>query len=172
MTDPERELPGTESPATVSRTQRKREALDLQSMGARLVGLEPGDLARIPIPDQLEDAIQACRRIRSHEARRRQLQFIGKLMRRLDTAPIREALARLDGDSASTRHQFHQIERWRERLIEDDGALTEYLNDHPDVDRQALRQLIARVRKAADDSRRKSESRALFRFLREADEAG
>ncbi|HEY5646918.1 MAG TPA: ribosome biogenesis factor YjgA [Pseudomonadales bacterium] len=156
----------------MSRTQRKREALDLQSIGARLVGLEPGDLARIPIPDQLADAIQACRRIRSHEARRRQLQFIGKLMRRLDTAPIREALARLDGDSAGARHEFHQIERWRERLIDDDGALTEYLDDHPDVDRQALRRLIARVRKAADDSRRKSESRALFRFLREADDAG
>ena len=57
-------------------------------------------------------------------------------------------------------------------MIDDDGALTEYLDDHPDVDRQALRRLIARVRKAADDSRRKSESRALFRFLREADDAG
>jgi len=172
MTDPDRESRRTESPVTVSRTQRKREALDLQSIGARLVGLEAGALASIPLPDELADAVHACRRIRSHEARRRQLQFIGKLMRRIDTEPVREALARLDGDSAEARYEFHQLERWREKLIDDDDALTEYVASHPHADRQQLRRLITRVRKASDEHQQKSEFRALFRFLRDAEETG
>ncbi len=172
MTDPDRDSTRTESPATVSRTQRKREALDLQSIGARLVALEPGELSSIPLPDELADAIHACRRIRAHEGRRRQLQFIGKLMRRTDPEPIREALARLEGDSAEARYEFHQLEQWRGRLLEDDDALTEYLDAHPHADRQQLRRLISRVRTAPDESRRKTDARALFRFLRDTEEAG
>lgn len=139
-------------------------------MGARLVRLEAGELASIPLPDELADAIHACRRIRSHEARRRQLQFIGKLMRRIDTEPVRAALARLDGDSAEARYEFHQLERWRERLIEDDAALTEYLDAHPHADRQQLRQLIARTRAATDEDQQKKTFRSLFRFLRDTEE--
>lgn len=159
------------APRDVSKTQRKREALDLQSIGARLVELDAGDLGRIPIPDQLADAISACKRIRSHEARRRQLQFIGKLMRRLDIEPIREGLAKLDGESAEARYAFGQLERWRDRLIEDDDALTGYLDAYPHADRQQLRQQISRVRKARDEGRRKTEARSLFRMLRETAEA-
>jgi len=170
MTDPDRESRRTESPVTVSRTQRKREALDLQSIGARLVGLEDGQLAGIPLPEALAEAVAACRRIRSHEGRRRQLQFIGKLMRRIDTEPIREALSRLDGDSAEARYEFHQLERWRERLIEEPAALTDYLDTHPHADRQQLRHLIGRVHDAADEAQRKKASRSLFRFLREVEE--
>lgn len=170
MTDPDRESRRTESPGTVSRTQRKREALDLQSIGARLVALEAGELAKIPLPEELADAIHACRRIRAHEGRRRQLQFVGKLMRRIDTEPIRAALARLEGDSAEGRYQFHQLERWRDQLIEDDGALTGYLDAYPHADRQQLRRQIARVRDAKDENQRKTAFRALFRLLRDNDE--
>jgi len=174
MTDTDRKAPRTETPGTVSRSQRKREALDLQSVGARLVRLEAGALAKVPLPDELAEAIAACRRIRSHEAARRQLQYIGKLMRRIDTDPIREALARLEGDSAAASYELHQIETWRDRLIDDDDALTDYLDSHHQVDRQQLRRHIARIRSAPDDARRKTESRALFRFLRDAqaDDAG
>ena len=152
--------------ATASRTQRKREALDLQKMGERLVNLDPGDLATIPLPTELAEAIALWRRIRSHEARRRQLQFIGKLMRRIDLEPIADALNRIDGTSAQARYAFHQLESWRDRLIEENEALTEYLSAHPQADRQALRHQIARVRKAADESQRRTQSRALFRLLR------
>ncbi len=153
-----------------SRTQRKREALHLQNVGKRLVELDPGDLATVPVPPELADAIALWQRIRSHEARRRQLQFIGKLMRRIDLEPIETALARIDGSSAEARYAFHQLETWRDRLVAEDSALTEYLNEHPAADRQALRHQIARVRKAANDEQRRTQSKALFRLLRSFEE--
>jgi len=150
-----------------SRTQRKRQALDLQSIGQRLVELDPGDLASVPVPPELDEAITLWKRIRSHEARRRQLQFIGKLMRRIDLEPIEAALQRLDGTSAEARYAFHQLEQWRDRLIEEPQALTAYLDEHPHADRQALRHQIARVHKAANETQRKTQARALFRLLRD-----
>jgi ribosome-associated protein len=153
-----------------SRSQRKREALDLQKLGQRLVELDAGDLATVPVPPELDDAISLWRRIRSHEAKRRQLQFIGKLMRRIDLAPIEAALNRIDGSSAEARYAFHQLEIWRDRLVEDGSALTEYLDAHPQADRQALRHQIARVRKATDEDQRRNQSRALFRLLRSFEE--
>ena len=152
--------------AAASRTQRKRAALDLQNMGKRLVELDDGDLATVPMSIELSDAIALWRRIRSHEAKRRQLQFIGKLMRRIDLEPIAAALDRIDGSSAAARYAFHQLESWRDRLIAEDAALTEYLDAHPHADRQALRHQIARARRAADDEQQRAQSRALFRLLR------
>ena len=156
--------------AVTSRTQRKREALHLQNIGKRLVELDAGDLATVPVTPELEEAIALWRRIRSHEARRRQLQFIGKLMRRIDLEPIEAALARIDGSSAEARYVFHQLEAWRDRLIDESNALTEYLDAHPHADRQALRHQIARVRKAIDEDQRRAQSKALFRLLRSFEE--
>lgn len=153
--------------APPSRSQRKREALALQKAGARLVDLTPAELERMPMPEELLEAVRACQRIRAHEGRRRQLQLIGRLMRQLDATPILEALAELDGSSARARYEFHQLERWRERLQEDPAALTEYLEEHPDADRQRLRQQLARVRRASSEALLRRESRALFRLLRE-----
>lgn len=149
-----------------SRTQRKREALDLQKIGQRLVALDPGDLASVPLPPEMLDAIALYKRISSFEARRRQLQFIGKLMRKIDLEPITEALSQIDGTSAQARFEFHQLEIWRDRLIEEPEALTEYLDQHPQADRQALRHQISRIRKATDDNQRKAQYRALFRLLK------
>ena len=157
--------------AVASRTQRKREALDLQKMGDRLVHLDQGDLATVPLTPELAEAIGLWRRIRSHEARRRQLQFIGKLMRRIDLEPIAEALNRIDGTSAEARYAFHQLETWRDRLIAEKDALTDYLSSHPQADRQALRHQIARVHKASDEAQRRNQSRALFRLLRDFEQA-
>lgn len=116
------------------------------------------------------DAIALWKRIGSNEARRRQIQFIGKLMRRIDLDPITSALDRIDGSSAQARSTFHALESWRERLIEEPEALTEYLDAHPQADRQALRHQIARVRKSTDNNQRKTQSRALFRLLKEFEE--
>ena len=149
-----------------SRTKRKRAAQDLQKIGQQLVDLDRKDLARIPLPDQVTDAIDLYGRIHSREARRRQLQFLGKLMRRIDTAPIEAALAHLDGSTADVRFAFRQLENWRERLLEDPGALTEYLTDHPGADRQALRHQLKRTHGAKNDAMRKTEARALFRLLK------
>jgi ribosome-associated protein len=154
-----------------SRSERKRQALDLQKIGKRLVDLGAADRARVALPPELEEAVEACRRIRSHEARRRQLQFIGKLMRNIDTAPIRAALDRIDGQSAAARYEFHQLEQWRDRLIEDPEALTEYLSSHPQADRQRLRQQLQRIRKAVGEEKLKIESRALFKLLRSFEES-
>jgi ribosome-associated protein len=158
--------------APPSRTQRKREALALQNAGARLVDLTPAELDHIPLPEELAEAVRAARGIRAHGGRRRQLQFIGKLMRRLDAGPILEALAELDGSSARERYEFHQLERWRERLLEDPAALTEYLHTHPHADRQRLRHQLARVRRAGSETLLRKESRALFRLLREFEDTG
>jgi ribosome-associated protein len=172
MNDPEEPTESTESgkkaldDATASRTQRKRAALDLQNLGKRLVELDAGDLATVPVPPELDEAIGLWRRIRSHEAKRRQLQFIGKLMRRIDLEPIEAALDRIDGSSAEARYAFRQLETWRDRLLGEDRALTEYLDQHPHADRQALRHQIARVRKAADEAQQRAQARALFRLLR------
>jgi ribosome-associated protein len=168
MNDPEEPTEPIETldDVVTSRTQRKREALDLQKIGQRLVELDAGDLDSVPLPPELDEAITLWRRIRSHEARRRQLQFIGKLMRRIDLDPIEAALNRIDGSSAEARYAFHQLETWRDRLLEDGAALTEYLDAYPQADRQALRHQIARVRKSSDDDQRRSQSKALFRLLR------
>jgi ribosome-associated protein len=80
--------------------------------------------------------------------------------------PVYAALDRINGQSNSVRYAFHQLEQWRERLIDDPRALTEYLNDHPQADRQLLRHQLARIRNAADDAQRKKASRELFRMLR------
>jgi ribosome-associated protein len=152
--------------AAPSRTERKRAALDLQKTGGQLVALRAEDLARIPLGDDLREAIALYQRIRSHEAKRRQLQFIGKLLRGTEMDPVYAALDRINGQSNSVRYAFHQLEQWRERLIDDPRALTEYLNDHPQADRQLLRHQLARIRNAADDAQRKKASRELFRMLR------
>jgi len=149
-----------------SRTQRKREALLLQKTGQQLVDLDPGDLARVPLPEPVTEAIGTYHRIRSREARRRQLRYIGKLMRKADMELIDSALELIHGESASARYELRQLEIWRERLIEEPVALTEYLASHPLADRQRLRQQLVRVQKAQDDGRRKTESRALFRLLK------
>ncbi len=159
----------TDSP---SRTQRKRQALDLQKIGEQLLALDDGDLAQVPVPQELSDAIATWKRIRSHEARRRQSQFIGKLMRRIDLEPVEAALARLDGQSAEARYAFHQLERWRDRLAAEPAALTEYLDEHPQADRQALRHQLKKVAGARDEQQRKVEARALFRLLRAFEETG
>lgn len=152
-----------------SRSERKREAERLQHLGQRITELKPSDLASIPLSEEMIAVITSYRKIQSFEARRRQLQFIGKLMRRIDSAPILEALDKLDGSSAAARYEFHQLEVWRERLIEDPQALTEYLSEHPAADRQRLRQQLSRIAKAHDEAQRKSATKALFRLLREAE---
>ncbi|MFU8816595.1 MAG: ribosome biogenesis factor YjgA [Pseudomonadales bacterium] len=151
----------------MSKSARKREALGLQALGRQLTELKPAQLADLGLPERLLAAILDYQRFSAHEARRRQLQFIGRLMRDLDVAPIQEALDTFQGQSAQAQYQFHQLELWRERLLADPEALTAFLSEHPDVEAQQLRHRIAQVRKARDETQQRTASRALFRFLRD-----
>jgi ribosome-associated protein len=149
-----------------SKTKRKQHMTELQALGAALVKLPEGQLATMPMPEQLAAAVAEARRISSHEGRRRQVQYIGRLMRNLDPEPIRAALAELAGQSAGAKAKQLQLERWRTRLIDDDAALTEYASAHPDTDLQALRTLIRNARKEIAEAKPPRAQRELFRFLR------
>src|SRR5438445_11523799 len=129
-----------------SKTERKRAMHELQTLGERLVGLNPEQLAAIALPEDLQDAVEHARRITKHEARRRQLQYIGRLMRAVDPEPIREKLKVWDGVSAEETARVHRIERWRERLLGSDGAIGTLVNAHPGVDTQRLRTLVRNAR--------------------------
>ncbi len=151
-----------------SKTQRKREMHALQALGAALVGLSDAHLARMTLPAELAQAVHEARRIASHEARRRQVQFIGRLMRALDPAPIRAQLAAVQGGSSAERARHQRLERWRARLLEDDGALTEFARAHPPGDLQQLRALIRNARREQAEGRAPRAYRELYRALREA----
>ena len=156
-----------ESGEGVSKSERKRRAHRLQALGRRLAELKPEDLEALDLPDALVTAIADYQRFPSHEARRRQLQFIGRLMRNVDPEPLQTALDGLDGQSARARYEFHQLERWRERLLQEPEALTAFVAEHPDVDVQQLRHRIHQVQKADSEDAQRTAYRALFRFLRE-----
>lgn len=153
--------------ARPSKSQRKREALALQALGERLVELRPAERARIPLPEPLEQAVVEARRIRQRGGRRRQLQFIGRLMREIDAAPIVAALEELDarGRAAAAEHQ--RAEQWRSRLLEEgDTALAALLDEHPQADRQHLRQLMRQAQQEHAVGKPPRAERQLFRALR------
>lgn len=137
---------GAERP---SKTQMKKAMHALQSLGKDLLELPDSRLQSIPMPDTLRLALQELKRTRSHEGRRRQLQYVGKLMRSADAEPLREAVAAQQLGSARDTLALHEAERWRDRLLASDDALTEWLARHPQSDAQALRTLIRNARREA-----------------------
>jgi ribosome-associated protein len=161
----------------LSKTQQKKRMLALQDLGAELIALNEEQLASMALPDNLREAIAAAKRITTFEARRRQLQYIGKLMRRVDPEPIR---ARLDVWKASSREhtaRLHRIERWRERLLAEEPALEEFIGNHPHADAQQLRALVRNTQRERTENKPPRSYRALFQFIRatleqNAEEAG
>lgn len=148
-----------------SKTQRKQAMTALQALGAELVKLTPEQRARIELPDALREAIDFVDRIASHEARRRQMQYIGKLMRTVDADAIRAAIGRATGDSKEAVALMHRAERWRDRLLDDDGALTEFLGEHPQADAQQLRSTIRAARREREAREPPRHARTLYRWL-------
>ncbi len=168
MSDEPRQTRSTDEPP--SRSQRKREAEALQALGERLVALPAGTLAAMPLDEELREAVALARRISARGGRRRQLQYIGKLMRQRDTNAIERALADLDRGRQAEARRHQELEALRDRLIEEgDAALAEVIDRHPEVDRQQLRQLVRQARKD-HASGRPAGPRALFRHLRALDE--
>lgn len=151
-----------------SKSQLKRDMQALQDLGERLVALPQARLDRVELPAALRDAVLEARRISARGGRKRQLQYIGKLMRHVDAAPIEAAIARMDGNDQAATALLHQAERWRERLLEaGDDALTEFLDRYPGADRQRLRQLQRNARAERDSEKPPRYQRELFRLVSE-----
>jgi ribosome-associated protein len=150
-----------------SKTQRKQQMHDLQMLGERLVALSAAQLGAIDIPEDLRDAVAEAGRVGSREALRRQMQYIGRLMRDIDPEAIREKLAVWDGVSSEHTAKLHLIERWRERLLEDDTALAEFMREHAGADTQRLRSVIRSARAERGTAQPPKSYRELFKLLRD-----
>jgi ribosome-associated protein len=149
-----------------SRTQLKKQMAELQELGAELTQLNFEQLAAMALPEPLQDAVLAAQRMTRFEARRRQLQYIGRLMRHVDPGPIRAHLERGKASSREHTARLHHLERWRERLLADDAALTELAREHP-CDLQRLRALVRNARREREAHAPPRSYRALFQALRE-----
>jgi ribosome-associated protein len=151
----------------VSKTRRKQEMHELQALGADLARLPEAQLRSIELPEALREALLEAKRITGHEAKRRQMQYVGRLMRGLDPEPIRARLGEIEGTSARATARHRRLEGWRERLLADDEALTEFAAEHPGADLQALRTLIRNARREAGAGKPPRAFRELFRVLKQ-----
>jgi ribosome-associated protein len=154
-----------------SKTQAKKAMHALQELGAALAELPDDRLHALPLDPALLQAIHEYRRTRSHEGRRRQMQYIGKLMRSADADAIRDAVATFRLGPARETLALHRAERWRVDLVASDDALARWLDEHPDGDAQRLRNLVRAARREAPSQPGERHGRAwreLFRFLRDA----
>ena len=153
-----------------SKTQVKAAMNELQELGAALVELSPGQLKRIALPEDILAAVLDGQRFTKHEARRRQLQYIGKLMRTTDPEPIRAGLALLRGESAAETARLHRLERLRTGLLEDEAILAEIAGKWPRADLTHLRQLRRNALKEQEAGKPPRSFRAIFQVLKELDE--
>jgi ribosome-associated protein len=156
-----------EAQEPISKTKLKAAMDELQDIGVTLVGLPKDRLAKLDLPETLLDAIREAKRITANGATRRQMQYIGRLMRNVDTAPILDQLQRWQGKHSAENAYFHKLERWRDRLINEDAALSEFMLEYPNVDSQPLRTLIRNAKRELAANKPPKSSRDLFKLLRE-----
>ncbi len=157
--------------ALPSKTQRKQAMEELQSLGEALVGLPADRLKKIDLPDDLREAIAAAQRMtRLDEAKRRQMQYIGRLMRSAEIEPLRAALADARGESASETARLHRLERLRSELLEDEKKIQEIAALYPAIDLQHLRSLRRAAIKEHELNKPPRNFRAIFQLLKEADQ--
>ena len=148
-----------------SKTRRKAEMDALQSLGEALVGVDPARLAQLELPDRLAEAIAETRRITKREARRRQIQFIGRLMREVDPGPIRARLEQWTGAPNREKARLHAIERWRERLLADARALDDLCAQYPEADHGAFGALVEQAHREHARGAAPRAYRSLFKAL-------
>jgi ribosome-associated protein len=151
---------------SVSKTQRKRDSLALQELGEELTRLSPDRLAELDLPEPLLQAILEAGRIGKFGAQRRQRQYIGRLMHDVDSKAIAARLEFWKGNSLAATTYLRLLERWRERLLEDEGALGELAQAYPVSDTQRLRQLLRNTRREHDEGKPRRSYRALYQELR------
>ena len=149
----------------ISKTRRKRQMRELQDVGAGLVELSEVELARIDMPEELREAVIECRRITKHEGRRRQMQYIGKIMRNIDAGPIAAQLAELEAPSRRQTAVFHVAERWRDEIMGEPGAIERFMKEFPEADANRLRELAEKAREEKRASKPPRSFRDLFHVL-------
>ncbi|ANG62044.1 hypothetical protein A8C75_05755 [Marinobacterium aestuarii] len=160
--------PADQDAELISKSQAKRDMHALQDLGKKLVALNKDQLAKVPMDETLRGAVEECRRLKKGEAIRRQLQYIGRLMRLADTDGISQTMDSFEAGKQAHDAHFHRLERWRDRLINgtpDD--LTDYVAAFPHADIQHLRQLIRNAQREALQQKPPASSRKLFKYLRE-----
>ncbi len=151
-----------------SKSQLKREMQALQQLGEQIIAMSDAQRARFPLSDDLLAAVEETGRIKAREARRRHMQYVGKLMRGEDLDGIQAVFDEIENEKLRRDHAFHRLETWRDRLIEEgDPAVEAFVADFPDVDRQALRQLIRNARRERDQGKPPTNARRLFKLIRD-----
>ncbi len=150
-----------------SKTQLKAEADAQQALGVRLTELSKDKLLKLNLPEEVFEAVMESRKITANGAIRRHRQYLGRLMREIDTTPIIEQLARWDGKHTAENAYFHGLERWRDRLINDSNTMSEFIERYPSTDSQQLRTLIRNAQKEQAANKPPKSSRELFKLLRE-----
>lgn len=158
-------------PERPSKSQKKRDAHALQALGKELVALSAEQLKRIDMPENLRIAIVEAQRTRSHEGLRRQMQYVGKVMRGVDTGPLTEALDVIRGLSAAAVAREHMLERMRERLMADERVLGDIAAQWPGADLTRLRTLRRNALREREQNRPPRAFREIFRELRQLDNA-
>lgn len=159
----------------ISKTQLKAEAEAQQMVGKKLLGLTKDQLIKLNLDESLHDAVIEAKRLNSYGAIKRQLQYIGRLMRSTDIEPIKEKLAGWEGKNNAENARFHALERWRDRLIEEattsqSDALQEFVTKYPNAEIQKLRTLIRNANKEKAANKTLKSSRELFKLIREITE--
>ncbi len=165
----EDDLDAVYDPGVPSRTHQQHESEALQALGLELLALPDSRLDAIGLPDKLREALRDGKKITANGGKRRQMQYIGKLMRQVDAEPLREAVAAFKLGHAHDQLRLHELEATREALLADDQALQDYISAHPGVDVQQLRSLVRSARKdaaAQPESRSGRGFRELFQFLK------
>lgn len=150
----------------VSKTRMKKQMNDLQQLGMQLTKLSADTLKKINLPEDLLQAVLSYQKISSNSALKRQAQYIGRLMREIDTAPISDFLSRLKGENSAHNAYLQRLEHLRERLIADDNSLTEVISQYPHIDINNLRTLIRNARKEQAAGKAPKAFRSIFQLLK------
>ena len=151
-----------------SKSQLKREMHALQQLGEAIIAMTPAERARFPLSDDMLAAVEETARIRSHEGRRRHMQYVGKLMRRENLEAIQAVFDEIEQEARRRDLAFHRLEAWRDRLIaEGDAAVEAFVADYPDADRQTLRQLIRNAQRERERGKPPASARKLFKLIRD-----
>jgi ribosome-associated protein len=154
-----------------SKTQVKRELQALQDLGERLTTLKPELLTKLPLSDALRKALDDAPKHKAHIARKRHIQYIGKLMRTADVEAITTLIDQLDASTRQYNERFHALERWRDLLLTgSDEVLNNFVGQYPDADTQHLRQLLRQAQHEAAQSKPPAAARKMFKYIRELDE--
>jgi ribosome-associated protein len=149
----------------ISKTRRKKQMRELQDVGAALVSLSTEQLARLDLPEELREAVLDCKRITKHEARRRQMQYIGRVMRDVDAGPIAAQLAALEAPTKRQSALFHVAERWRRELMDDPESMQRLVQEFPQADPHRLRALVDEAREEQSAHKPPRRFRELFHVL-------